>query len=238
MADEKVVEKAEPKETPKAEPLKDFDGLIAELEKAGVTNAENLQNKLKASKEAGQLANILGTVRAENQELKDLIRSMKAPKADDDFSGGQPVDIEDVVARSVEKVLTKKEKLAQENQARFLETWNMIQQDEDFALVEPIWQEKLKDPQFVFQIQSGQVDPVKAYNKTVREFLKGMVKRSADTLKTLKPGTIKAPHMESEGAVERSKEPTPEKDEKLKSLKEKVAKGYMPSDDELIKLMF
>ena len=229
---------AEPTAEPKNE--KDLDGLIAELEKAQVTKVEDLQGKLRASKEAGQLANILGQVRSENQELKEMIKALKTSSKSEefDYSTGQPVDIEEVVARSVEKVLTKKEKAQAENQAKFLETWNGIQGDEEYHLVKEIWEEKLKDPNFVFQIQSGQVDPNRAYNKTVRDFYKGMLKRSAETMKSLKTAGIKPPHMESEGAVEKSQPQTPEGKEKLKRLQEKVNKGYVPTDEEVMSLMF
>ena len=236
MADEVKATVTEAKEEPKID--KDIDGLIAELEKAQVTKVEDLQGKLKASKEAGQLANILGQVRSENQELKELIKSLKTKKDDDvDYGQGQPVDIEELVSRSVEKVLTKKEKAQLENQQRFLETWNTIQSDENYHLVGEVWESKLKDPNFNYQLQSGQVDPVKAYNKIVVDYYKGMAKRSADLIKNLKTGTFRAPHMETEGAVEKSKPPLPESKEKIQKLQEKVNKGYIPNDDELISLM-
>lgn len=237
MADEKPGTVQEPKAEPKT--TKDIDGLIAELEKAGVTKTEDLQGRLRASKEAGQLANLLGTVRNENQELKDMIKSLQNPKKENefDYSGSQPVDIEDVVARSVEKVLTKKERAVQERQAKALEAWNVIQQDEDYSLVKEIWEERLKDPNFVFQIQRGNVDPGRLFNKTVREYYKGIAKQAGEVIRTLKTGTVQPPHFEGEGAVEKSKPPMPEAQEKIKNLREKVNKGYVPGDDELLSLL-
>uniref|UniRef100_A0A6H1ZGP0 Uncharacterized protein n=1 Tax=viral metagenome TaxID=1070528 RepID=A0A6H1ZGP0_9ZZZZ len=241
MADKKVEPAGEPKAEPKAEPKvdKDIDGFLAELEKAGVTNPEQLQGKLKASKEAGQLANILGTVRSENQELKELIKGLqKTSKQSDEWdTSAQPVDLDATIERTLERVLSKKEKAQAEQQARFLTTYNKIVGNKNYHLVKEVWEGKLKDPNFNFQLQSGQVDPTEAFNDLVLDYYVGISKKAGDVIRSMKTGTITPPHMEGEGAVEKSKQLLPETKEKTKALQEKVNKGYLPTDEELIALM-
>jgi len=237
MAEEKAGTVVEPKVEVKVD--KDIDGFLAELEKAGVTNPDQLSGKLKASKEAGQLANLLGTVRSENQELKEMIKGLqKAPKQADEWeTSAQPVDLDATIERTLERVLSKKEKASAEQQARFLTVYNKIVGNKNYHLVKGVWEEKLRDPNFNYQLQSGQVDPTEAFNDLVLDYYVGISRQAGDVIRSMKTGTIKPPHMEGEGAVERSKQPLPELSEKTKTLQEKVNKGYLPTDDELIALM-
>lgn len=182
------------------------DELLAELEKAGVTSVPELQNKFRASSEVGRVAQLLGDERKRSRELEEQISRLSnqpaARVSEDPFAESTrgPIDIEAALERSVEKVLTKRELKAQQFQQANIEAWNQIQQDEDYHLVRPIWEEKLKDPNFVFKIQSGMVNPVNAYTEEVRKFYKEIVKKAAGTIKTLRgatPGSIVLPYTES-----------------------------------------
>ena len=238
MAEEKAGTVTEPKAAPKVEPKIDIDGILAELEKAQVKTVEDVQGKFKASREAGQLANILGEVRRENAELKDLIKAQKAaPKDEFDYTGQQPVDLEDSIMRAVMKVETAKEKRNQEANERNLRTWNVITGDDDYSLVKPVWEEKLKDPNFVFRMQSGQVDPLAEYNKTVRDFLKGMATQAGDAIKSLRGPGIKPPHTESGTHVPEMRPDQSSGSEYMKTLREKAARGKNPTEDEELKAL-
>ena len=226
MAEEK---KVEPIVEPKSEI--DIDGILAELEKAQVKTTEDLQGKFKASKEAGQLANILGEVRRENAELRDLIKAQKtAPE--DPYGEQKPVDLEESIMRAVEKVEAKKEKRNQEVQGKMLEMWNAITTDEDYVLVKPVWEEKLKDPNFVFRMQSGQVDPLKEYNKTVKDFLKGMATKAGDTIKAMRGPGVPVPHTEKGSQIPVVEQDLSAEAEKRKKLREKTSKGHVPTEEE------
>ena len=56
----------------------DLDGLMSQLKAVGVTNTEQLENKLNASREAGNLARMLGDVKKQNQELTELVSQLQS----------------------------------------------------------------------------------------------------------------------------------------------------------------
>ena len=100
-----------------------------------------------------------------------------------------------------------------------------------------MWEEKLRDPNFNYQLQSGQVDATEAFQDLVLDYYVGISKKAGDVIRSMKSGTITPPHMEGEGAVEKSKQPLPESQEKIKSLQGKVNKGYQPQDDEFVDIL-
>lgn len=235
--------------TPAVSAAPNVDELLVELEKAGVTNAAELQNKFKASSEVGRMAQLLGDERKRSRDLEDRLSQLSNKSADrsseDPFaaSTGGPIDIEAALERSVEKVLTKRELKAQQFQQANIEAWNQIQQDEDYHLIRPIWEEKLKDPNFVFKIQSGQTNPVNAYTEEVRKFYKQTVKKAADTIKTLRgntPGSIVPPHVESGERTPAnivSTGPADERKTKLDNARKIVEKKGFLDDDEALSVI-
>ena len=236
-------------ETPKEEIKTDLDaGFMKALEQFGVGTPDELESRLKASKEVGQLANLLGQQRELNKQMASELQAAKARRPHDDFDldnigEGTTVNLEDVVSRSVEKVLSKRERTAQEYQQRLVSAWQKVTGDRNYAKVKDVWEEKLKDPQFVWQIQSGVVDPVDAYRGTVDDWKDGLLKQAFDTIKQLQgkqPGTP-APHVEGGGRTSAnlvSEEPgeVPEHVKRYKELKEKVDKGVLLSDEEELEL--
>lgn len=230
----------EPKQ-PVKEPVKveEVDSLVAELEKAGVSNTQQLQKKLEASSQSGRLAQLLGDERKRSEALEEKINqilSTRETPAMDDFSE-KPIDIESIVAKSVNRVLDSRDQKARKIQEAQIASWQTIQGDEDYPLVRELWEEKLKDPNLVFKIQSGQTNPLDEYTSTLRQFYKGMIKKSADTIKTLKGGTIAPPHTESGGRTSAnlvSEQKGTDRDKKIGVLREKVRKqGVLNPEDEL-----
>ena len=190
----------EPTETPST----DIDGLIAELEKAGVSRPEELKNKFVAAKEAGNLANQLGQTRAELAEIKALVAAQPKPQSRDyDYeSDNTGLDLKDMMKQ---------------------------------VIVQPIWEEKLKDPNFLFQVQQGMANPVKEYNKVVRGYYKGIAKRSVDTIKTLqgKSGIQTPMHVEGGDRVQQLPPELSKGEERLKELQKKANKGTLSGDEEM-----
>ena len=234
MAEPKVEPVGEP-EIPKTEPKtnEEIEGILALLDGAGIKTKDEMQGKIDASKQAGQLANILGTVRAENQELKEMIKGLsKAPKpsGEFDYSEGQPIDIESAVERSVRKVLEQDKRANAEQQQRVLQQYNAITTDKHYKLVKDVWEEKMKNPNFVV----GNANLTEEYKNTVIDFYMGVSQKAGDVIRGMKPGTIKAPHMEGERAVPRSEKDVPESKQKLNKLQEQANKGRVYTDDEII----
>src|SRR5512137_368073 len=78
MEDPTIVETAP--EAPKADAPNPHSDLLAELEKFGVKNAEQLQGRMVASEEAGRLANQLGGVRKEIAEMRAYMERLAHQK--------------------------------------------------------------------------------------------------------------------------------------------------------------
>jgi len=223
----------EPTETPST----DIDGLIAELEKAGVSRPEELKNKFVAAKEAGNLANQLGQTRAELAEIKALVAAQPKPQSRDyDYeSDNTGLDLKDMMKQVIVEDRQEQSKQQAEVQQHVLGMWNEIQSDDDYSLVQPIWEEKLKDPNFLFQVQQGMANPVKEYNKVVRGYYKGIAKRSVDTIKTLqgKSGIQTPMHVEGGDRVQQLPPELSKGEERLKELQKKANKGTLSGDEEM-----
>lgn len=230
-----------PPEPPKP-PEIDVDGLLEELKIAGVQTSEDLQGKLTASKEAGQLANLLGEVRLENKELREMVKQIKpaqavAPETEftvPEYTTPDSTTLEGIIAKALDQRDVKKAEETRVAQAGVLALWNEIQTDSDFPLVKDVWEKRMQDPNFIFQIQNGAIDPLKAYNGLVREYYKGIVKKSFDTINVLQgKEPIKVPHVEQPGKGTPPPE-TPEAKAKMAKLREAVDKGKVLDDDEQI----
>ncbi|MDY6834981.1 MAG: hypothetical protein SVY53_09315 [Chloroflexota bacterium] len=218
------------------------DALIAELEKAGVTTAEQLGGKLEASRQAGQMAQLLGDARNEIAGLKTQLTEMRQgtlnqsidiDQLDDDGQNGG-VDLEKAITRVLRKEKERDRQQAVEARKKIMQSWGMIQNDKDYPLVKEVWERKISDPNFNLQVQSGQINPATEYMETVREFYKGIAKRSLDAIKTLKGGGV-TPTPNVEGPASIPGQPAPQAKggkDVLDKTKERVDKGARLSEDE------
>ena len=234
-------------EEPKKEekPSVDIDGLVQELERAGITNADELSGKLRASQETGRLAQLLGDERKRTAEYEARLRELQerpAPKQDFmDYEQGQTVDIEAALERSVEKVLSKREQAQRKIQEENLKKWNYIQSDEDYGIIKDVWENKLKDPNFVFKIQNGVADPISEYNNTKIGYYKNLLKKSHETLTTMQGSKKPPPHLESgerSSANMVSEDDTNNAAEKrIRELRAKTDKGHILTPEEEVELI-
>ena len=229
-------------------PAVDVDGLVAELAKFGVENVSDLSGKLEAGTQAGRLAQLLGDERKRSAELESQLRTPPNPAPRQDFMDygeGQTIDIEAAIERNVTKsvkAVLDAEKQAQHNayQAN-LQKWNHIQQDANFGLVKEVWDEKMKDPNFVYKVQNNIVDPVQEYNNTVVGYMKKLLKQSHDTIKTMQGGPQPAPHTEQGGRMPAnmvSETPAGTDAEKnMAAMKERTDKGHIMTVEEELGLL-
>jgi Zn-dependent M32 family carboxypeptidase len=217
------------------------NSLLDELKKAGVSNTEELQNKLRASAEVGNMAYKLGEERREKAELLERMKELEAkittPTEDFSTDMGTPIDLQGEIVKGVKRVLDEEKKAQAQAQRQMMEAWSTIQNDEDFHLVQPVWEEKMKDPNFVYSIQAGQINPLGAYQKMLRQYYKGIIQRSAETIEKLQGGSVKTPTVETGGKTPEKEAPVGESDEVLKPLIDKVESGGQLSEaDELAAL--
>ncbi len=231
----------EPTPTAEAEPKENVDDLIAELEKVGIENPQQLQNKLEASAQVGKAFQMLGDERktvAELQAKIDKLMSQPQPTDETYYPEGKPVNIQDEVRQGIRQELAEQQKKMKQAQDASIQAYNAITTDKNFHLVKDIWDEKVKNPAYVAQVQSGQVNPVLDYQQTVVDYFQIVAKRSLDTIKDMQGGvTPPVPHTEtgetrSPANIVTEGAPLPEAILKLQELQAKVAKGYTPTDEE------
>jgi hypothetical protein len=242
----------QPKLDPKEEETKiDIDKVAEALKAFNVQDADQLTGKLTAASEAGRLANLLGQERERVRELEQRLTVLESTQAKpvtatqefdlDSYQEGQTIDLEGVI----EKVLTKHEiKKAQELkrvQDMQIKAWNRIRNDRNYEKVRPIWEEKLKDPNFLYEIQNGLVDPVDAYRDIVDEYKDNLLRQSYESITQLKTGGVKPqpPHLEQGGPSpqnlvkdEDPNDPNVRIKSRLKELREKLQSGQQLTPDE------
>jgi hypothetical protein len=223
------------------EPVSEEAQLLQTLRDASISKPEQLDGTIRNARknydlqsERDQMANRLVDVE------KRLADSEKRPDTTDTDDYGQPVDLDGAIAKGVSKALDKRDQAAAANQQRMMQSWATISQDEDFKLVEKIWNEKLKDPNFVYGVQSGQIDPVTEYGQVLRNFYKGIAKTSLETIETLTKGGTPQMHVESGDArapgVQVESEDSNSK-KFIKQMQERADKGdQLSEDDELAAL--
>ena len=237
-----TMEEAEVKvaETPKEEvneQMSEETQLLETLKAASISKAEQLDGTIRNARrtfdmqsERDQLANQLSKM-----ELRLAEAEKKSAQPQDTEDYGQPVDLDSAIAKGVSRVLDQRDRMAAENQKKMMQSWATISQDEDYHLVERIWNEKLKDPNFVYAVQSGQTDPVSEYGSVLRSYYKGIAKSAVKTIETLTKGVTPQMHVESGEArapgIQVDQEIS-DNEKYIKQLKEKADSGGLLSEDE------
>jgi hypothetical protein len=218
------------------------DALVNTLKEAGIDTPDDLQGKLKASQQVGNMANELGKVREQNQQLLETIQKMQDNPAQnrqvdlDSMESGQPVDLQALMTRTVESVLDKRDQKNAQLQQANLQKYQKIISDRNYSKVKAIWEKKLQDPQFMFELNSGVKDPIDSYRDVVDEFKDGLLKQSLDTIQALSgQGKPPASPQIEEGGARVSQQLPPddsESQETINKLQEKVEKGGKLSENE------
>jgi len=227
----------------------EIQALLSTLEKVGVKTPQHIEGVVANAREFGNVSNLLGEERKRTSELERRLAELEsrpAPKRESvdysQYEQGPAVDLENVIRKVVrgEKETERREMM--ENQKRQLQAWNVIQGDEDYNNVKPIWEDKLKDPNFVYRINVGLTDPVREYQETVRAFYKGIAAQAKTVIEQMKgTKTVNPPHMEtgergSGNIVSEGPGEQPEVLKRFNQLKQKAAKGGILSSEEELEL--
>lgn len=229
MADEKpVIEQPEAK--PETEAKVDIEGLVNELQAAGISDPEKLKGHLTNARDYGRmqserdrLAQELQAIRSEFAELRSVAQKPQR----DEYGEEKPIDIEDVVARAFRRERQKELEQQRVAQQQIAKVWNKISTNEDFGLVREEFEGALRDPVTQFKLQTGEVDAVELFHGMVNRKYKDLAKRSYEALKTFKDaGTVPPPHIES-GARVGTQQPDKRTD-KQKRIDELTKKGKRP----------
>lgn len=224
----------------------DVQSLIAQLEKAGITNAEELDGKLRAGSEVGRMAQLLGDERKRSQELTEQLASVRTkpqPQQDYmDYSEGQTINIEDAIERSVTKVFTKQQEAQRKAQEAQLQMYNKVTGHPNYAFVKDEIEVKLKDPNYVYKINAGLINPLEDFYDTVIKKQQELMKASHETITQLAGGgKVQPPHVETGGRTPSnlvSETPSGTEGEKrLAELKAKTDKGKPLTHEEELQMM-
>lgn len=196
---------AKPKAEAKPEKSEDeIKTLLETLEKVGVKSPQHLEGIAQNAKEFGYVTNLLGQERSKVSDLERKIQDLEArtaaPRESVDYSqyeNGQTVDLEKFIRKAVRAEREDERRQMAETQKRQLQAWNTIQSDQDYGNVKPIWEQKLKDPNFVYSINAGITDPVREYQETVRDFYKGLAMQAKNVIEKVQANKVAPPHVES-----------------------------------------
>ena len=205
MADEEI---QEPVQEPVAEPKnEELENLLSSLEKLGVDSPQKLQNMHTAASQSGNLANMLGEIRRENEILRQQLS--QKPTYQDPYAEPAAInmqEIESVVERAIGRTIGNLTQKQMEAQANVLAEIQSIQSDDDFSVIGEQWDRVYKDPVTQAKILSGQTTPRSEYDKLVKNFYRKAIVTMRDALKQGKvsgvstPGNSTIPHMEGQGS--------------------------------------
>lgn len=228
----------------------DVTNLIEILEKAGVTTEEDLQGKMQASSQAGNLANQLGEARNQVRELQSDLEGLKnsqsQPIETNDFLGDLGVPQQpSLTAKDVTDILDERDRKKDEvyNRAKTVavKQYQAITNDKHYPQVQKIWEDKMSQPMVVEAINSGQLNPMIAYQSIVNDYLSGVTAKALDVIKGMKntPGTgddVKL-HLESGGPTPSMPGATETQTGDLQKIKDHVNTGGRLSEENELDLI-
>ena len=218
--------------------------LLETLNKMHVTEPEQLEGKFNALKEYGNMTRILGEVRNENAELKEMLHKMQSqPVQKVNFEEGQTLNLGDEIRRNLRAELDAKERETFERQQKIRkevsEAVITITNDEDYPHVQKLWESKMT-PETIFRINNGQLNPIKLYQDTVRSYYREIAKQSRDVILNLTgKGKVAAPHVEQGEQVPTNLVSGTHSDPNAKEIEKftaQVNKGKLPSDEEYVEI--
>lgn len=243
MADEisPTIEEAKPEVKPEVEEqMTEEAQLLETLRAASISKPEQLDGTIRNANKTFDMQSQRDQLANELNALREEVAKTSHPPAQEVYEDGQPVDLEGAMERMMDRRDKKKADAQAEIQGRQMQAWNTIQNDADFKLVEPIWNEKLKDPNFVYGVQSGQVDPVLEYHGIKSEYFKGLMQKAAGTIETLQGGGGPKVHIESGDARTPAMETDSDESESDKIIKEigdRANSGKILSEDDELNLI-
>lgn len=222
-------------EEPTEEPIGTTDEsatLLNELKELGVERAEQLQGMATASQQAGNLANMVGSLKREISELKE---SRVEPKVDE-YGEPQQIDINTVVKNAIREVQTEQVKEQAEARQYILNELSYVQNDADYQNphIKEMWDKHIANPTIQSGINNRQTTVNREYNNVVKGYLKEIAKRTTSFLETNSslPGQTSIPHTETNQPGQAPKEP----DERTENINT-ARKDWKGGDDDLARLI-
>jgi hypothetical protein len=238
-----TIQGAEPKPAA-TNPHDEGKELLAQLEKLGVKKPEQIQGMAVASEQAGKMANMLGDLRRQNEELKRILQenaSRPRQQQQEDPYNPQPVNIEDVVERAVGKFYQQQIlEPQQQAQAALARDFQEIQEDDHFSILGSQFEEYVKIPKNQYAIQTGQTSLAREYRRFKDRYFTQLLGKVTENYKSLldsgarPPGVGAPPHMETSGS---GNYVPPDSKPDTREAMRNIASKSRGSDDDIDKLL-
>lgn len=231
------------------QPMSEHQALLAELEKLGVQKPEQLQGMVAATQQTGNLANMVGELRKgldksnrENEALRMMLQEFKQNKPQHDPYDTQPVNIEEIVERSMSKFYENKIlKPQQEAQQQFARELSKVQGDDHFRVIGPTFEEYVRNPKVQYAISTGETSLLDEWHRFKDRYFTNLLGKVTENYRSLLEtgargaGKVAPPHMESSGSTNYvPPESTPDIKGQLKDLASK-SRGQDADIDAMLK---
>ena len=245
MADEvSPTMEEEVKEAPKTEATEQMSEetqLLESLKAASISSPEQLDGTIRNARKTFDMQSERDQLSNQLAAMEKRVAATEKQSVVPDDTDYHPVDLDSAITSGVNRALDARDKVAADRQQQMMGAWNTIAQDEDFKLIEDVWNEKLKDPGFVYGVQSGQINPVQEYHQTLRKFYKGIAAKSLKTIETLQKGVAPTVHVESGDARATHDMPSDEElsaqEKTIKETTERADSGQLLSEDDEMALI-
>lgn len=183
----------------------DVEALSEQLAKFNISTPKELEGKIVASQQAGNLANMLGDEKARRKELQRELEAVKAQVATIqnsdlshyDASGEPMIDLKKEIQSGIREVIDTDIKQPQQ---RYMQERLAIQADGDYPAFAEVFEAHVNSPQVQSAIAAGQTTQTAEYNRVVRIQQKELLRQSSEVISGFKnnPRT-EPPHVETGG---------------------------------------
>jgi hypothetical protein len=242
MADEilsPTIEEAAPKVEPEPvvnEQMTEEAQLLEKLKAAGMNTPEKVDGAIRNATKTFEMQSERDQLANQLREMQNQISEAQKPRQpQNEYDEPVAVDLQSEIRKAIKEDREETSRQQAAIQQQQMKAWNTIQTDADFKLVEELWSEKTKDPNFIYGVQSGQVDPVLEYHSVKSEYFKGLMQKAAGTIETLQGGGAPKVHIESGEARTPAMKDDGEESEQakiLRELRDKANSGKILSEDE------
>ena len=227
MAEEPTVE--EPKVEPTPEPTTSAkDDILAKLNELGIDSLDKIDGMSTASQQAGNLANQLGAVRQELEELKS--QKQKETPTEYDYNN-EGVDLGGAIRKELKAFWNDEQaKQAHVSQLYFNEM-SQVQNDKRYDVLKETWEKHLSSMNTQQKLRSGQTTPTREYARikdVYTDLLEEQLGKIPESAKSAIP-----PHVES-GDTQSVPLPTVN-EERKKKVRDAVdpKKGFTGDNDDI-----
>ena len=204
---------------------------------------------MEASSNYYNVSKLLKEERDRNTELQrqlaDSQKTRAKPRDEFDLDTVQPgetIDLSGEIRKAIRNEWNTIQTEQRRQQEQAVQQYGKIRNDNLYGKVGPLFEEKMKDPTFAYEVQSGMRDPVEEYRNLKDQFYQNIIKQAHGTITKLQggggtPQETEAPHVETGGQtgniVSEEKTQT-DRDKILEAARNKVKeKGVLDSQDEI-----